>query len=65
MKLKNNSVQNCKRIAEKYSYKTQIIRVNNEIGFLSVFDNFLKSPYPNHFTSKIATIKYLQKIFND
>lgn len=59
----NKSVKNIARIAKKYSYRMRIIYVNRDKAFLSIFDNFLKSPYPHHMTSNMANIKYILKYY--
>lgn len=62
--LSNPSVKEALRIAKKYHYKVELIRVgSNGRAFLSIFEPFLKTPYPRHFTSAIRTAKYVEAAF--
>lgn len=66
--LKNKSVKNVARIARKYGYKMEIIKCGPAFmkrAFLSISNNFLKSPYPNHITSAVRSLDYVEKIFNN
>lgn len=63
----NTSIKNILRIARKYSYKTKInvvSRIGKGIAYISIWDNFLKSPYPRHMCSKSASLKYVEKMYN-
>lgn len=61
--LLNPSIREALRIAKKYQYKVEIMRVANDRIFLSVSEPFLKSPYPRHFTSVIRTASYVEAAF--
>lgn len=63
-KLSNPSVKEALRIAEKYRYKVRVVYVSTR-AFLSVYEPFLKSPYPRHFTSVIRTAKYVDAAFEE
>ena len=60
----NKSVKEIARIAKKYMYKAEIVRVTSKSAFLSISDNFLKSPFSRHLTSNICNVGYVEKVFN-
>lgn len=61
--LHNPSIKRSLEIAKKYGYKVRITRVGNGRAFLSVFEPFLKSPYPRYFTSAIRIASYVEAAF--
>lgn len=61
--LRNPSVREALRIAKKYQYKVEIMRVVNDQAYLSVSEPFFGSPYPRHFTSVIRTASYVEAAF--
>lgn len=61
----NKSIKEIARIAKKYMYKAEIVRVNPQKAFLSISDNFLKSPFPRHLTSNVCNVEYVEKVFNE
>lgn len=63
--LKNKSVINVAGIARRYGYKMEIVECGMDRAFLSISDNFLKSPYPRHITSAVRSRDYVEKIFNN
>lgn len=64
VKSMNKSVKNLIEIANRYSYKKEVHRVGNK-AFLSIYDNFLKSPYPRHITSVLRSYDYVKKMFDE
>lgn len=60
-----HSVKKVAEIARKYSYKMEIKRCCGGRAFLSIFDNFLKSPYPRNLTSTLASYQYVKKIYDE
>lgn len=63
--LKNKSVIKVAEIARRYGYKMEIVECGTDRAFLSISDNFLKSPYPRHITSVVRSRDYVEKIFNN
>lgn len=59
------SVKKTAEISRKYSYKMQVITCGRGRAFLSISDNFLRSPYPRHLTSAAASYNYVKKIFDE
>lgn len=60
----NKSVVNIAQIAIDYRYKMEVVYVNAHRAFLSISDNFLKSPYPRHLTSAVRSANYVERIFD-
>ena len=52
----NRSVKEIARIAKKYGYKSEVVYIYPQRAFLSISDNFLKSPYPRHLTSVVRNM---------
>lgn len=61
---KNRSVRNMARIAAKYGYRTEILNCGGGRAFLSLGNNFLRSPYPRHMTSNVVSAAYLEKVWD-
>ena len=59
---KNKSVVNIAEIAKEYHYNIEVIYVNAQRAFLSISDNFLRSPYPRHLTSVICSAEYVERV---
>lgn len=59
---KNKSVVNIAEIAREYRYKMEVVYVDNHRAFLSISDNFFRSPYPNRLTSVICSAEYAERI---
>jgi hypothetical protein len=59
---KNKSVVNIAEIAREYGYKMEVVYVNAQRAFLSISDNFLRSPYPRHLTSVVRSAEYVERI---
>ena len=60
---KNKSVVNIAEIAREYRYKMEVVYVNAQRAFLSISDNFLRSPYPRHMTSVVKSARYVERIY--
>lgn len=63
--LKNKSVKNVAEIARRYGYKMEVVECGHGMAFLSIRDNFYRSPYPARITSAVRTRDYVKKIFNN
>lgn len=61
----NTSVVNIAKIAKRFGYKQEVVYVSPSRAFLSISDNFLRSPYPCHLTSNVASASYVQRVFNE
>jgi hypothetical protein len=59
---KNKSVVNIAEIAREYGYMMEVVYVNAQRAFLSISDNFLRSPYPRHITSVVCSAEYVERI---
>ena len=59
---KNKSVVNIAEIAIEYGYKMEVVYVNAQRAFLSISDNFFRSPYPRHITSAVCSAEYVEMI---
>ena len=60
----NYSVKKIAEIATRYSYKMEIVYVNNDKAFLSLSNNYFNSPYPSHITSVVRSASYVKRIFD-
>ena len=59
---KNKSVVNIAEIATEYKYKMEVVYIYPQRAFLSISDNFLRSPYPRHMTSVVRSAEYVERI---
>jgi hypothetical protein len=59
---KNKSVVNIAEIAREYRYKMEVVYIYPQRAFLSISDNFLRSPYPRHLTSVVRSAQYVERI---
>ena len=61
--LRDPSIKRSLEIAKKYRYTVSVMHLFGAKAFLSVYAPFLKSPYPQHFTSVIRTAAYVEAAF--
>lgn len=64
----NKSIKNCLNIASRYGYSVEVITVSHAPwgrAFLLLNNPALRTPYPDHFTSNIASYEYCKKMFNE
>lgn len=61
--MSKKSAKELAMIAHKYGYKMQVHHITPSLAYLTIYDNFLQSPYPRHMTSVTRSARYIEGIY--